>query len=563
MRRHLQYIMLLCLILFVPIALHGHQLYRSCVSLYICNGSSSIRNAILAPDTAKLYSDLRLVELYLDKSADMKLSSDALKAYVDSSKIVLKRLMDGMTSLTDETSLLKIYSRLGHIYQHSGSFTTAMDFYFDALEILDSGREIGEKDRILYYTQTCRNIGICFSYNNFDKSLLYHKKSLSEAGKYLKKYPGHDAQREYVFCMNNMGTLYLNAGRMDVAEKYFKRTLGLLRGMKDMESVYPAVYNNMGIISYEKGEREKSLDYFQQSLRLCLRFDDKANRANTLLNMGELYLLEKDYRTSMQKTDSAIALCGADHVIKYKALLLQSSCLEGTGDWRGALSAMKKANDEKIKIDGNETIQLSLSKELDYLYNTFQRNRDATLQKERYRYYIILGLALSMFVVACLLYWNQKVVAQKKIIAEQNLKLTNDNLMLENRMLQQNMKLKEKEANLHIQYLLEKKKALAGHGVAVASGDDSSDNMEYSAEELEVILQGMHESFYKNLYKKHPDLTRSEKRLCSFLRLGLTTKEIAALTHQQISSVEMARSRLRAGLELQRKDNLVAYLQQF
>lgn len=557
------------MILFILSQAHPVLAYNNCGKLAILTnfvtGNHAIRNAISPVDTARLYKNLRLVDIFLDKSAAVSYSSPSAykdrRNYSDSAQSALKRLMDDMTSLSDKRILLEIYEKLGGIYQRTGNYTTAMDFYFDALGILDSDKDIDEKRRLEYYSQIYRNISICFSYNNFDKANLYQRKSIAVAKEYLKKYPGDVSKKELLYSQNNMGTLYLNYGKMSEAEKYYIQALALLRNMKGLEKTYCSIYNNMGIISYEKGERQKSLAYFNESLKLCRQYEDQYNLANTLLNLGELFRLEKKYTLSIQKADSAMELCKNDPIIIYKALLMKSDCLENLGDMKGSLVALKDAYSEKEKIDGKETIQLSLSKELDYLYNTYHRSRDAKLAKERYSFYAVIGIVLFLLVVVYLLYRNQKVLAQKKIIAEKNLKLSNDNLMLENQMLQQDIKQREKEANLHIKYMLEKKKTLVGRGPAKTVELDA--DVESSPEELEVILQGMHESFYKNLYKKHPDLTRMEKRLSSFLRLGLSTKEIAAITHQQVTSVEMARSRLRAALGLQRKDNLVTYLQQF
>ncbi|MCD4747537.1 MAG: hypothetical protein K8R58_14675, partial [Bacteroidales bacterium] len=62
---------------------------------------------------------------------------------------------------------------------------------------------------------------------------------------------------------------------------------------------------------------------------------------------------------------------------------------------------------------------------------------------------------------------------------------------------------------------------------------------------------------------KFPDLTANEKKLCAFLRLNMTTKDISAITHQTSNSIEVARTRLRKKLNLSNKDiNLVTFISQ-
>ena len=69
--------------------------------------------------------------------------------------------------------------------------------------------------------------------------------------------------------------------------------------------------------------------------------------------------------------------------------------------------------------------------------------------------------------------------------------------------------------------------------------------------------------FYQELDEKHPGLTKNEKILASFLRIGLSTKEIAFLLDSNPKTVNMARYRLRKSLNLETDENLAAYLETF
>ena len=67
--------------------------------------------------------------------------------------------------------------------------------------------------------------------------------------------------------------------------------------------------------------------------------------------------------------------------------------------------------------------------------------------------------------------------------------------------------------------------------------------------------------FTKHLAELHPGLSLSERRLCCYLRMGLSSKEIAPIFNISPKSVEMNRYRLRRKMGLEREDNLVEYLQ--
>ncbi len=75
-------------------------------------------------------------------------------------------------------------------------------------------------------------------------------------------------------------------------------------------------------------------------------------------------------------------------------------------------------------------------------------------------------------------------------------------------------------------------------------------------------LESIHPGYLDRLKLKHPNLTPKEKKLCSYLRLGLSSKEIAGLQNVNTKSIEVSRGRLRKKLKLDRKNRLTEYLSQ-
>ena len=78
--------------------------------------------------------------------------------------------------------------------------------------------------------------------------------------------------------------------------------------------------------------------------------------------------------------------------------------------------------------------------------------------------------------------------------------------------------------------------------------------------EFELRFEQEHGNFREKLKNMHPDLTPNEIKLCTFLRLDMSSKEISEITKQSVRALETARSRMRKKLGLQRSDNLVQYL---
>ncbi|MGZ2370667.1 triple tyrosine motif-containing protein [Ancylomarina sp. YFZ004] len=68
------------------------------------------------------------------------------------------------------------------------------------------------------------------------------------------------------------------------------------------------------------------------------------------------------------------------------------------------------------------------------------------------------------------------------------------------------------------------------------------------------------ETFLLNLKKGFPDLTPNDLRFCAFLRMNMTSKEIASLLNISPRSVEVKRYRLRKKLNMEHEENLVVFL---
>jgi len=82
--------------------------------------------------------------------------------------------------------------------------------------------------------------------------------------------------------------------------------------------------------------------------------------------------------------------------------------------------------------------------------------------------------------------------------------------------------------------------------------------------EFELRFNQIHSKFYHNLNIHFPTLSANEKKLCAFLKLNMTTKEISAISKQSKKSIEGARTRLRKKLKLTESDiNLNEFLSNF
>ncbi len=170
---------------------------------------------------------------------------------------------------------------------------------------------------------------------------------------------------------------------------------------------------------------------------------------------------------------------------------------------------------------------------------------------------------------------NEKRKAEKQRSEQEIMKLQNEKLQSE--ISHKNMQLadstlsiiRKNEVLIEIKDELEKQKADLGSRyptrylqrlTTMIDRNISNDN---DWEIFETLFDQAHENFFKRLKQSFPDLTQSDLKLCAYLKLNLSSKEIAPLLNISVRGVEIRRYRLRKRLSLTSDNNLVEYIMQF
>lgn len=82
-------------------------------------------------------------------------------------------------------------------------------------------------------------------------------------------------------------------------------------------------------------------------------------------------------------------------------------------------------------------------------------------------------------------------------------------------------------------------------------------------QKFEHNFDSVYENYLKRLKRDFPRLTVSDMKLCAYLKMDLSSKDMASMMNMSVRSVEQARYRLRQKLGLDRETNLSEFLQDF
>lgn len=416
-------------------------------------------------------------------------------------------------------------------------------------------------------TSAYLNLGAIYvSLEDYPRSEALYKKGL-EIGK--------NSVLEYGWLLHRMGELKYEQNNYITAEAYFNTAKdhwikndnkrGLCYTESQLGQVYRKTKSNQETISYLQNllKEEKYSDY-----DLC--------KIGLLLNLGEVYKAEKDYTKALTYLKESADL----------------SLKEGTNQYR--LTAYEKIIEiylERGNIEQAKKVFHVYSELYESLYvknrsrttNSFQQIKafidkeqafKLIQQKERYTgqqlksHKLIILISLGLLFLSTLLGSVYYYYFRKNKKKNNLLKTLNTEISLQQEKLQkakdkigwQNQELEiqlVKKAMIINQYSesINKVKNILKTKDFYSQKDkvlDSLNQLNSKAlqEELNLQITKANQNFFERLSNQFPKLTQNELRLCAFLKMNLSTKEIASLTFKNSDSIKVARSRLRKKLGL-------------
>ena len=205
-------------------------------------------------------------------------------------------------------------------------------------------------------------------------------------------------------------------------------------------------------------------------------------------------------------------------------------------------------------------------------------------------YFSFWMILLYLLVVAAVLFfyykWNKLRYMQKLKLQAEELKHQREILEMELKA-ENELNVQEYEKHILELELQTKSSEVAGKSLSIAKQSEMIDNIQnilnsekdfnklkseikkaikinevnkHEWEIFETNLNQIHNEFIINLSKKFPNLTPKDIKLCVYLKMNLSSKEIAPMMNISFRGVELHRYRLRKKLGLTQDENLSKFL---
>ncbi|MFD2835516.1 triple tyrosine motif-containing protein [Gramella sp. AN32] len=187
--------------------------------------------------------------------------------------------------------------------------------------------------------------------------------------------------------------------------------------------------------------------------------------------------------------------------------------------------------------------------------------------------YVFIIIAIILLVNVLYNRHHRKIVLEnERALKLKNLQAEQEIIKLKNEKLEQEMDSKNRELAVSTMSMIKKNEFLTHIKDELKDKADSSkirsviktidkdinekDNWEF----FKKAFSNADKDFFKKVKNLHPELTSSDLKLCAYLRLNLSSKEIAPLLNISTKSVEIKRYRLRKKMDLDRNVNLTEYI---
>ena len=403
-----------------------------------------------------------------------------------------------------------------------------------------------------------------------------------------------------------IGTLYLDQKDYEMAADYYSKSIKIAREI-DLPMGIASNLNNLAKVYYNKGEYTKALQTYQEALEINRQTGQSYLTGNNYLNIADVYIKLDDYPTAISNLNMAREIFEklGNKIRLAKSMSMLSEIYLKTGQLSQsnelavqALEIGKSQGYKEIIVSASRVLyQLTLLRndsaaalnyfilgkqyqdsifmdekqknltalELQYQFDKKEQLRQIARQRRIVIISVISGGVIFGLIILVLLVNYFRLKAKK--------------LQLEKTGFEKELEFKNKELVLNVMSLMQKNEILADLSEKLISIDEtatspeSKETIKKVAKELQKSqdkeiwrefshrFKEVHGEFYDKLLQKYPDLTPNELKLCAFLRLNMSSKDIAELTGQRVSSLETARYRLRQKLGIANSDvNLVTFL---
>jgi tetratricopeptide (TPR) repeat protein len=464
-----------------------------------------------------------------------------------------------LMKMDTSVSSKKLYKFFSILYVNGGLLYFQLDSINKAIYLfeqsLDFASEINDSTRI---AAAYSNIGMVYEWEQkYDQAMEYYKKGL-----FIARKTGN--RRYEASVLMNISNIFRSQNMIDSSMFYSGISLSISKQTGNKSSL-ALVYHNRALCFVIDANYYEAIKILHKSLNISKEIDAKRI---TILN----------YKSLSKVWDS---IPNSDSAYYYYKLYAQLNDIV-TGE-----ETSKKIVESQIKYETEKKAQENLI-----------LKQDATINKKvkQSLYTIIAALLLFSILILYLFRLKSKTLKQKDLLflkeKEINrLALVNneveknqleDQLFAEqqiNRLQKEKLEQKYRELSTVTLHIINKNEVLTmmlnemeEHKKTSQSDDinacfnkftsliKNNINLNESWEQFKLHFEEVYSGFFESLKTHYPSLTPYDHKLCAYLKMKLSSKEIAQMLNITVAAVDKSRNRLRKKIGIAPEVNLLDFV---
>lgn len=569
------------------------------------------RKADLYNKIANLYLDIDLnkTRLYADSAmfigdeiSDFKIRSNAFVNYAnsfyfqgnfDSTLVYYQKSYAEIIKTEDKNEIAASLNRLGLIYEAKSNYSEAAKYYFKALKI---------------YEDTKHKPGLANVYNNLgiiNDALGNSEKAIVNYSAALDLFLEINDLDGQANAYNNLATLYADKNELSKAISYIKTAITILKRNNGKSGTATAYYNASTFFE-KKGLTDSALQTLDSAL-VYYKFTEN------LQGISNVYDKKAFYLTKNQNYLDAINLLLESLVLREKVGNLNattqtleqlSETYEKVGNYETALLYFKKykALQDSVfsKSTKNEISELNIKYETDKKTKAISLlEKESEIRHFENRFLFFLTIALAVISLLLLYSFRTKTKfakSQRNFIVQREAlaKLRAEKLETEKLLLEKEIKTQYEINELQKNELGHSKRELATSTLQILNKNkilseikDSfkiikpnnpqekevitniskkvkdNINLDEDWEQFKMHFEKVNTGFFEKLQTQYPELSDGDLKVCAYIKINLSPKEIAQIMNISIDGINKRLYRIRKKINLNSSENLSSHLAKF
>lgn len=458
-------------------------------------------------------------------------------------------------------------------FKESGAYDLALKNYFLAL------RKNTGTNNIHRSIDIHNAVGLTYiEIQNTQEAKKHFLKALSDAEKLKDKL-------RISYSLNNLGIISENENKLDSANLYYTRSLAIKIRLKDTLGISKTL-TNLGNIELKKSNFRNALQYYNRSLKQKEMIGDSHGVCALYNNLGNIY----GYLGKFDSTEYYLTK-GRDIAEQNGYIQILSDLYHNLAELHTEYKDFETAaayNELLIQLK-DSLFSKTMSKELakqQVIHEVEVKNKEISIlenekilstQRSQLMWLTIISLAIITLLLFLLLRYRARKIVENKLTYARQKKI--DDLLIKTELQEKNQLLLEKsqvERELVVAALenIKAKEALKDLLSKIEASDKGTSELGTSIKrQLKVLIstnddwidfstqfEKINPNFFNLLDSNYPNLTQTDHRHIAYIKIGLTTKEIARLLNIVPGSVQKSRNRIKKKMKIAEDINLIEFI---